>query len=225
MRIFCFISLEPDRAHVVAPGGNFAPSKYLIASSLGMSLSSFLPRRIPHPQAFYVPKRYVSSKQASTLPDYKKRALISLYHQSESFITPENLVERIDEAFRSSLSTGKLHETPPEVWDLKSVVRVTRTAPKLKQWVPNEQTDEEIKTPVSNGLGDGSKSWSQATSRRENKVLAALYGVHMTPSGQILPGLEVLEESAEKLEASLKADGKNERGKRRAARPTRNYAL
>jgi len=180
---------------------------------------SFLPRRIPHSQAFYVSKRYVSSKQASSLPDHKRRALISLYHQSESFITPENLNDRIDEAFKTVLSdTVVLNKM--EVRDLKSVVQKTRTAPKLKQWVP--KGDKE--SPISDSIGDGSSGWSNITrDRRENKVVAALYGVHVTPSGKILPGLEVLEEYAEKLEDSIKQDEENTREKRYAERPTRNY--
>ncbi|VDC06897.1 unnamed protein product [Peniophora sp. CBMAI 1063] len=47
------------------------------------------------------------------LPAEKLRQLISLYHQSRDFVTPENLDRKIDEAF-VEMPAGNLHSTNSE---------------------------------------------------------------------------------------------------------------
>ena len=123
------------------------------------------------------------------------RALISLYHQADSWVTPENLSQKIDEAFVDpgslALSTGR-EENMVSVSDMKNYIGIRRKAPKMAQWDSSS----------SGGDSDASQ-WSESgKNRRDLKVLEALYGVtafdHTSTniSQAFLPGLEVLQESA-----------------------------
>jgi hypothetical protein len=135
-------------------------------------------------------RRHVSSKAPTvkshrTLPSAKMRALISLYHQSDTFITPENLSQRIDEAFiPSETQTGLGHSFGDGYTDLTNALHNMRQKPKLRVW------DRENVVVQMDDL------WSSAKGGRESKVIEALYGVDITPSREVLPGLEALEESA-----------------------------
>jgi hypothetical protein len=62
------------------------------------TLCAMLPCRLsPSNCTSLVIKRYIS--RAPAKDDARKRALVSLYHQCDTFITPENLSQKIDEAF------------------------------------------------------------------------------------------------------------------------------
>ncbi|OJA15296.1 hypothetical protein AZE42_00938 [Rhizopogon vesiculosus] len=56
-----------------------------------------LPRLSSSNRTFSIIKRHIS--KATSKNDARMRALVSLYHQCDSFITPENLSQKIDEAF------------------------------------------------------------------------------------------------------------------------------
>jgi hypothetical protein len=116
------------------------------------------------------------------------RALISLYHQSESFITLENLSDRIDQAFLHKDPLLKAVSDNMTLQDLQRLVRERRNAPRVGLW--DEQTLAHQSYP-SMDLG-----WSESFSAREQGVIEALYGVQ--PGGK--PGLEVLLESGEQEE-------------------------
>ncbi|KAJ3926108.1 MAG: hypothetical protein NXY57DRAFT_906169 [Lentinula lateritia] len=119
------------------------------------------------------------------LSPQKMRALISLYHQSETFITPENLSERIDQAFTGEKTGNLAFRSQPGIDTLSTFYNEAKSAPKFSEW-----DREKIK------FGHG--VWSQATySRREWKVIEALYGVDASGSLEPLPGLEALEEGDE----------------------------
>ncbi|TFK76136.1 hypothetical protein BDN72DRAFT_831576 [Pluteus cervinus] len=126
------------------------------------------------------------------------RALISLNHQSDTFVTPENLSERIDEAFITN-KTEEFARTAVTVRELEAALKERRSAPKLSQW--NYEPAASIRDAADGFL------WSESRSRREMKVVEALYGVDLaqSPFGA-LPSLEVLEESKEVVERSLKED-------------------
>ena len=122
------------------------------------------------------------------------RALISLYHQADSWVTPQNLLQKIDKAFLESeslaLSSGR-EENMVSVSDMKSYIDLRRNAPKIAQWDSSSSGDSAI------------SQWSESgKSKRDMKVLEALYGVtafdHNSTniSQAFLPGLEVLQESA-----------------------------
>jgi len=138
----------------------------------------------------------------SKLTDDKMRALISLYHQSETFITPENLSDRIDQVFAKdhslAIPTGK--RTMPTT----SVYRETRARqvenPRLSDW------ELEATTQTS---GTSLRPWSAMLARREQRVAEAMYGVDKSSVVRnsrgndstvkqvvrTMPGLEVLKES------------------------------
>lgn len=161
-----------------------------------MSFSATLQRRANPVQ---VVKRHVSSKPRKvashrTLPTPKMRALISLYHQAETFVTPENLSQRIDEAFFPHDYTQI--RTTVHLKDLSNALTEQRAAPKISEW------DLEATRSVAEGVEDG--TWSSIKAARELKVIEALYGVEAKKS--ILPGLEVLEESAGDIQRILRQE-------------------
>ncbi|GAW01850.1 hypothetical protein LENED_003471 [Lentinula edodes] len=105
------------------------------------------------------------------------RALISLYHQSETFITPENLSERIDQAFTGEKTGNLAFRSQPGIDTLSTFYNQAKLAPKFSEW------DREK-------MGFGYGVWSQATySRREWKVIEALYGVDASGSLEPLPAI------------------------------------
>ncbi|KAF9008703.1 hypothetical protein BDQ17DRAFT_1197550, partial [Cyathus striatus] len=128
------------------------------------------------------------AKGAPSLPDVKLRALISLYHQSENFITPENLNQKIEEAFlpdaMNELETSSCVPkiTIDELWEQ---AESRRDAPKTAIW------DSSLIDPGSSTSMDG-HMWSNWTPKREAKVIEALYGVDMSQGGVRQPGLEIL---------------------------------
>ncbi len=136
----------------------------------------------------------VNLKTESILPPHKLRALVSLYHQSDDFITPENLLDRIDAAFlvdsndkfRSSNSIR--HESYDDL--LKFQRAIPRMAPwDLESIGSASYVDEE---------GRKSVSWSAGAIGRERQILEALYGVDSTQSaGRPLPGYDTLKEARE----------------------------
>lgn len=140
------------------------------------------------------PTATVSSRP--TLPAHKMRALISLYHQADSWVTPENLLQRIDEAFlapdQATLATVSAEriENMVSVSDLRGSISLMRNAPKMAQWDFSPPGSEDRTSP----------EWSESgKNKRDIKVIEALYGVEATASHvsrRFLPGLEVLEESA-----------------------------
>ncbi|KAF7433288.1 hypothetical protein PC9H_005238 [Pleurotus ostreatus] len=118
-------------------------------------------------------------------PD-KMRALISLYHQSEHFITPENLLQRIDEEFCGNDKLAHTAVGTISYKDLQNELDLRRSAPKISQW---RRRDGAHGVPGS--------MWSNFKNVRESKVVEALYGT--IDAGNIsLPGLEVLEEEQAK---------------------------
>jgi len=139
----------------------------------------------------------------TTLPAPKMRALISLYHQADSWVTPENLLQKIDEAFvpsdANSLSLPRTEriENMVSVSDMKNSISLMRNAPKMAQWDSSSPGGEARYSPSS--------EWSESgKNRRDLKVIEALYGVEATTfdhnstnvSQPFSPGLEVLQESA-----------------------------
>ncbi|KIP12845.1 hypothetical protein PHLGIDRAFT_113433 [Phlebiopsis gigantea 11061_1 CR5-6] len=150
--------------------------------------------------------RYVASKatnnikppshtlpSASTLPPAKMRALISLYHNADRFITPATLSQSIDEAFIKKVdqyySSNEISRSELE-YDLKD----RRALPRIgegKEQLANKQ----IATDQRN-------IWSGQESVRENEVRSALFG--MTGRGR--PGWEVLEEEHERIQQHIRTD-------------------
>ncbi|KAF9468946.1 hypothetical protein BDZ94DRAFT_554390 [Collybia nuda] len=159
-----------------------------------MSLSTVVQRQA-HPARCI--RRHVSSKASSvpsyrTLPSVKMRALISLYHQADTFITPENLSQRIDDAFVPQKPDSRLDRRNVTLKDLKGVLDAQRKAPRVSDW------DQEA--VVSRQYSDAAEmgQWSSLKTSRELKVIEALYGVDTTHPRKILPGLDVVLEESKK---------------------------
>ncbi|KAG7097266.1 hypothetical protein E1B28_004632 [Marasmius oreades] len=150
-------------------------------------------RRVPSPARII--RRYASSansnpKKSSFLTPEKKRALISLYHQSDTFITPENLSDRIDQAFlKRSVVRTQLNR-----YDMEGLIKDQRVAPKFSEWARDRRG--------SVGVGG---EWSGSTTPREWRVIEALYGVDASDTSHAMPGQEALEDFSES-EDSLEID-------------------
>lgn len=129
----------------------------------------------------------------SKLPSAKMRALISLYHQTEKFITPENLSREIDIAFieRPDAMAGML-EREVLLRDLRSDLAKRRVLPKMGESV-------QLKPTAAN---NDMITWSQRKDAREQAVINALYGIEDIGK----PGLEVLEEEEERIQEYIRRD-------------------
>ncbi|KAA1466175.1 hypothetical protein DENSPDRAFT_16337 [Dentipellis sp. KUC8613] len=142
--------------------------------------------------------RHMSSKSdaPSTLPQFslspaKLRALISLYHQSGSFITPENLDTAIEKAFTDVPDIVSIANSKYTTYmDLKADVSARRVAPKFIQ------TEDLARERTGYGGSDAT---------RRNQVFEALYGTSNVSS----VGLGLLEDEWEITEDRLK-EAKNE---------------
>ncbi|KAI0269258.1 hypothetical protein BC834DRAFT_865591 [Gloeopeniophorella convolvens] len=128
------------------------------------------------------------------LPPEKLRALISLYHQSKSFITPENLDEAIDRAF-VEVPSMTFHGNRRLDWPtLRLEAKERRTQPKYG-------LPESLESPISM-YASGYKEKED----RMEKVFDALYGTYEVNK----PGLELLQDVWEHTEEQLRTDGKEE---------------
>lgn len=119
------------------------------------------------------------------------RALVALYHQADAWITPENLLQKIDEAFVGTANSDFLDIVNRHVLSYEEIEKARKAmqaAPKMAVWEKG-----------SNAFVDRSrtaKSWSDNREKREMKVIEALYGVVTTADARVLPGLDVVEETA-----------------------------
>lgn len=137
----------------------------------------------------------------------KMRALISLYHQSKDFITPETLSVAIDDAFledQTVWGTGGKRERTEE--QLHKELKDRRALPKLSTTgsVENRSPSSDPRDIFSpEQMHSDYSSWSSYKPERDVQLKAALYGIE--PSGDVpLPGLEVLEEEHDRIQRSLK---------------------
>ncbi|KAI9001233.1 hypothetical protein BD414DRAFT_474052 [Trametes punicea] len=120
-------------------------------------------------------------KPQSKLPDEKMRVLVNLYHQSENFITKENLSKRIDDAFFHPAKVSILY---PEMSlrDLNSDLARRRSLPKFG--VSNEAI------PHREG-----EMWSDNRPVMERAVMTTLYGV----VDRNKPGFDALKDEEERI--------------------------
>jgi hypothetical protein len=151
-----------------------------------------------------VVKRHVSSNASKpavsqrSLPPAKTRALISLYHQSKSFITPENLSARIDEAFLNEDQLARISSPNAVIQDLRRLVVQRKTSPRMGIW------EDHRHSPYRQG--QMSSGWSGGGPFRDRSVVEALYGVDKGG----MPGLDVLEESGDRIQSDIAEDLKSE---------------
>ncbi|KAH9894303.1 hypothetical protein C8Q73DRAFT_665821 [Cubamyces lactineus] len=132
-------------------------------------------------------------KPQSELPDDKMRVLVNLYHQSASFITKENLSERIDQAFAKPKTLSVLG---PESTLRHLQVQVEQRRANPKFGMSNQAT------PYHKG-----ELWSDRRPLRERAVLTTLFG--MVARRQ--PGFDVLKEEEERIKQQLKEEEEAQR--------------
>ncbi|KAI0069048.1 hypothetical protein BV25DRAFT_1817986 [Artomyces pyxidatus] len=148
--------------------------------------------------------RHVSNKPSTSppsfsLPPQKLRALISLYHESEGFITPENLDARIDLAFTDFESSSSVHKTHAGQLEMRSALSDRRRLPRYG-------APEDSARLLSGSVLDDRKA-------RVDGVFDALYGTWNAKR----PGLELLQDTWGQVEQQLK-DAKQEDLEERALR-------
>ncbi|KAI0347514.1 hypothetical protein BDW22DRAFT_534503 [Trametopsis cervina] len=133
----------------------------------------------------------------------KLRALISLYHEADMFITPETLSEAIDFAFLERRDIGDTAGRSREltISDLESALEIRRVLPKLSTGDSGE-TQQSSLLHSETKVGD---SWSSQTNDRTRRLKAALYGTD-PGDGVPKPGYEVLVEEHERVQQLLQKD-------------------
>ncbi|KAF9449890.1 hypothetical protein P691DRAFT_811451 [Macrolepiota fuliginosa MF-IS2] len=165
-----------------------------LSRSFTTSSTNASPEKLPLPPRRKGRTPRVNPKTQPLLPPHKLRALVSLYHQSDDFITHENLLERIDAAFLHGVSEQyrSVNRIRHEFYD--NLLVAQRSVPRVSPW--NLET---VSTPT---LRDGdnytSASWSGTIVGRERQIIDALYGVESPrPDGRPLPGYDTLMEARE----------------------------
>lgn len=124
------------------------------------------------------------------LPAHKMRALVSLYHQAEGFITPENLSDAIDHAFLDTASHVAYGSRERFISQLRSELKERDILPKIGN-------ARNLSADSSRGSPEG--TWSGPHLDRETQLHNALYGVEMTGK----PSYEVLEEEYPRIKNEM----------------------
>ncbi|KAG2152937.1 hypothetical protein DEU56DRAFT_522086 [Suillus clintonianus] len=140
-------------------------------------------------------KRHIS--RAASKHHVRMRALVSLYHQCDSFVTPENLSQKIDETFVSQTNTINLTSN----FDKRSFAELRRLV------VEREEEPRHFfgrgNKPPSTGLRVSLSSSSPNNDRqRTARAMEALVG--MSQDGK--PLWTAVQESAPEIEKQLKED-------------------
>lgn len=130
------------------------------------------------------------------LPPKKLRALVSLYHQSKSFITPENLDEAIDRAFAEPPSTRIFGNRRLVDW------------PSLRLEVKDRERLSKFGLPetLNSALSLYEVGYYDEREKRVEKVFDAMYGTLETDK----PGLELLQDTWVDVEKRLKGEEADE---------------
>lgn len=111
-------------------------------------------------------RRNASSKAKLQSPhDKRMEALVSLYHQSNTFITPENLSTVIDQVFTQPLNIAeeKKKHTFAELFRMKKDIRES----------PKFFLGRDSGNSYSDSMGPG---WTESRTRRVDRVHQALMG-------------------------------------------------
>lgn len=140
--------------------------------------------------------RYASTKAKASadplatmhLTPEKLRALISIYHSSANFITPQNLSAAIDDAFLDDPQKIDFDIPEKTAIQLQSEMKARGLRPETGRW-------------GSQGWGANAPVWTTDTVR-EKQVRQALYGSE--EAGK--PGLEILLEERKRIMQQIKED-------------------
>lgn len=120
------------------------------------------------------------------------RALVALYHQADTWVTPENLLDKIDEAFVPGTTKSDFLEIVSQHMvsyeEIEKARKAMKVSPKTAVWERGSNRFVNRSRPAA--------SWSDNREKREMKVIEALYGVVTTADARVLPGFEVVEKTA-----------------------------
>lgn len=139
------------------------------------------------------------SRFSSSIPDNKMRAIVSLYHQSETFITPDTLDSRIDQAFTSRPKMPNYQDVDTLTHkSFTALLAQRRHAPRyvddLDQHVARQHRafagEEDI---FSNEIGDENNAVAEALYGVE---LGHVYGHASRQSAPRYPGLDALRQAS-----------------------------
>jgi hypothetical protein len=128
------------------------------------------------------------------LPPQKLRALVALYHQSESFVTLENLDSAIDRAFADSANVRVFGNRKLDWPDLRLEVKERERLSKFG-----------LPETLGSALGMYDAGFEERE-RRVEQVFDAMYGTWETNK----PGFELLQDTWEDVEERLKGEGEGE---------------
>ncbi|KAG2151992.1 hypothetical protein BD769DRAFT_1402512 [Suillus cothurnatus] len=143
----------------------------------------------------FVIKRHIS--QAASKHHVRMRALVSLYHQCDTFITPENLSQKIDQAF--VVQTNNVHFASN--FDKRSFAELKRLVAEREE-EPRHFFGKGNKPP-STGLRVGlAPSSPNSDQQRTARAMEALVGV----SRDGKPLWTAVQENAAKIEKQLQED-------------------
>ncbi|KIJ70323.1 hypothetical protein HYDPIDRAFT_105030 [Hydnomerulius pinastri MD-312] len=135
-----------------------------------------------------------ASKGKATHYDTKMEALVSLYHQTDRFITPENLSEAIDEAFtrRGGFADEQKKHSLAEIYQMR---QYQKESPKFFLG-----RDEHYPSMYdSETMGPG---WTESKAKRVNRVYQALMGTQKDGK----PSWTAVKENAERVKSQIDAD-------------------
>ena len=126
------------------------------------------------------------------LPPKKLRALVSLYHQSGSFITPENLDEAIDRAFTE----------PPSVRIFGNRRLIDWPSLRLEAKERDGLSKFGLPETLNSVLSMYEAGYYEEREKRVEQVFDAMYGTWETDK----PGLELLQDTWEDVENRMKGE-------------------
>lgn len=128
-----------------------------------------------------------------TLPPEKMRALVAMYHQTETFVTRENLNAKIEEAF---LPANDYRTLPAiSMTDIKKLLERRQQAPKVIPW--NQQRSSKPLDPLTPAMD---AMWTNMLEQsRDASVIEALYGVDNPQSGKANMGFDAMPDHKEDL--------------------------
>ncbi|KAJ7047036.1 hypothetical protein C8F04DRAFT_987430 [Mycena alexandri] len=163
-----------------------------------MSIRALAPLK-PLAQSRYFTTGNVLRAQAPPsihLTSEKMRALVDMYHQSETFVTKENLDDRIDKAFTHQQHTLHNERTGLSYRDLDHRLKARKDAPSVKAW---DSGASDFNFQPSTGID--MRLWSSSeVALRDSKVIEALYGVEILGQSKGLPGWDAVNENEKILE-------------------------
>lgn len=191
---------RPNKSRPPRTSMSFTSAIRRPAHILNRQISPSIKRRVSNKPTNASPK---IRQTKDVLPPAKMRALISLYHQTDTVITSETLSKRIDQAFTKDNDVMLAQVEAPESGysALRKIAQDRRFSPKSLDW-----NNTDFLPSVNTGSYNSNERWSGRRPLRETLVMEALYGVEMDRTKQMLPGWEVLEESTEDIERNIKED-------------------